>query len=182
MPSTTVLIAAGIVAAIVLGLLVAWSSRMLYVRQVRRALVGLIGRREAIHASQRAVRGVLGHLAEASVEELTAFASDASNEDRRSICDVHERMLIVADDLRAARLPKAVWTSADLLERAARTLAEESGRICSPESAEGSLDGLATIDLHRADDAIAAGDGEVQRMCEVYRVKDPSVYGGGLYI
>lgn len=173
--------------AIVLGVVLlgvggALLGRLLYLRQVRRFLVRLIVGREAVRAAQQALHAAVAHLAEGTNEQFAAFASDPGHEDRKSFSEVRDRMAIAAADMGEARLPKPLWRAADLLETAAKAVSAQSATVAEARSSEAVLDGLAAVDLAAIDRAAEAANTEVDRLCEVYRVKDPAVYGGGLYI
>jgi hypothetical protein len=157
-------------------------ARVLWKRQVKRSLISLTGRREALGASWKGLQAVFVALAASTPEEMAAFASDPDHEQRKALEELHGRMVILADDLKQVALPKALWHSADLLGVAADTLAKETGRVGEAETPEGVLDALGEIDVAAVKAAMLPADVEIDRMLQDLEIGDPSVYGGGLYI
>ena len=170
-----------IAGAIAVAVAAAFLGRALYVRQVRRSLVRLLGSREAVTAAAKGVERVIRHLVNDD-EALAAFASDAGSEDRRAVEDVAARMRIVADDLRVTPLPKRLWPVADDMERAARGLADQAGRVGEATSPDEALDALGGIDMGEVRASVALVNERLEPMLEAFHVDDPAVYGGGLYI
>lgn len=169
----------GVVAAalIVLTLVL---SRFAWRRQVRRYLVGLLGRREAIDAALKTLHGVVGQLAKSTVHELVALTA-ADSEERRTFTEMASRMRIEAAELGALPLPKRLWTLADALGSAATALADQAGRV-GDASGETALDALVAFDLSPARASLADADAAIAELSGLYDLTDPSVYGGGLYI
>jgi hypothetical protein len=173
-----------LVAVVAVAVGAAFLGRWLYARQVRRSLVRLLRTREAVVAGAKGLDLVIAHLAgqEDDGEALEVFASDAASEDRRAVADVAARMRILADDLHAMALPKRLWVVAEDMERAARTLAEQAGGVGEAATPAGALDALAAIRMEVVREQARAADTDLQPLLEAFRVYDPAVYGGGLYI
>jgi hypothetical protein len=106
------------IGVLALGVAAAFLARFLYVRQVRRSLVRLLGRREAVVAAAKGLERVLEHLMADEDDALATFAGDAGSDDRRALEDIASRMRITADDLHAMALPKRLWSVAEEMERA----------------------------------------------------------------
>lgn len=169
----------GVVAAalIVLTLVL---SRLAWRRQVRRYLVGLLGRREAIGAAMKTLDATVGQLARATVKDLVALAAPDS-EERRTFAEIGSRMRIEAGELAALPLPKKLWPLADALGSAATALADQAGRV-GDANGEAALDALIALDLAPARASLADADVAIADLSGMYDLSDPSVYGGGLYI
>jgi hypothetical protein len=174
-----------IIVAVVAILLVAGivvASVVLWRRQVRRSIIGLIGRREAVMAAYRALENVFTSLAAADTDELAAFATDATTVHRRALEELHVRMRIQSEELVELALPKRLWTAADLLGTAAGVLAVETGRVGEAAGPEGVLDALGEVDVAGISAALQPANEEIDAQLAARDIGDPAVYGGGLYI
>lgn len=171
-----------IIAVVALGLIAAtvFLARLAWRRQVRRYVVALVGRREAIGAALKSIEAALTQLARSSVRDLVAFAQPES-EERRTFAEIGSRMRIETTELAELPLPKQLWPLADALGTAAREIAEQIGRVGDSEG-ELALDALIALDLTAAKSALLQADGCITEMSTVYDLSDPAVYGGGLYI
>lgn len=165
-----------LIAGIVIGAVLVWR------RQVRRSLIGLVSDREAIRAAYRALEAAFATLAEDTPEEITEFATNPGSVQRKALEELGTRMAIQADELQNVALPKKFWRCADLLMAAASKLRDEVAAIHRAPTPEAVLDGVARIDVAGIRAAIAAAGGELERLLHENHVEDPSVYGGGLYI
>jgi hypothetical protein len=170
--SVAILLVAGIVAA----------SVVLWRRQVRRSLIGLIGRRESVMAAYRALESVFTSLAAAEVDELEAFATDATSSHRRALEELHARMRIQSEELADLALPKRLWKAADLLGTAAGVLAVETGRVGEAASPGAVLEALGLVDVSGIGEALHPANEEIDAQLAARDIGDPAVYGGGLYI
>lgn len=166
--------------AVILAAVTIVLARIAWRRQVRRYLVGLLGRREAIGAALKTADASLKTLAAGSVQDVLAFADPAS-EERRVISDIAARMKTEAAELGDLALPKALWPLADSLGVAATSLAEQAGGVGDAEG-EAVLDALLKLDLEPARAALGASDGHIAAASTAYELTDSAVYGGGLYI
>lgn len=171
-----------LVSVVVVAVVAVVAGRLLYIRQVRRSLVKLLGRREAIIAAANGVENVLEHLLSADDETLAAFAGDPASEDRRAMADVASRMRILADDLHVLALPKRLWPSAEKMEDAARTLSAQTAGVGEATGPEGALGALAGIRLADVRSRVDEANKSLEPLLEAFKVSDPAVYGGGLYI
>lgn len=170
------------VGAVVVAVLAAFLGRALYVQQVRRSLVRLLSSREEITAAAKGMDRVIEHLLSDEDDVLATFAADAGSDERRAVDDIASRMTIAADHLRQVALPKSLWPVADDMERAARALAAQAGGVGEADSPDGALDALAAIDLSEIREQMALVNEHLEPQLEAFRVDDPAVYGGGLYI
>ena len=166
--------------ATVLAVLTVVLARIAWRRQVRRYLVGLLGRREAIGAALKTAEGAVKTLASGTVDDLLAFA-DAGSEERRAVREIAERMQMEAAEVADLALPKKLWPLADSLGVAASSLAEQASRVGDGEG-ERVLDALMELDLEPARAALAEADGHIASASTEYGLTDSAVYGGGLYI
>lgn len=171
------IIAASAVALVALTVVLA---RLAWRRQVRRFLVGLLGRRAAIEAALKTVDGTIRKLASGSVDELLAFSAEGS-EERRALAEVASRMTIEGAELADLALPKKLWELADALGAAASALGEQAGRV-GDSSGEAVLDALLDLDLDPVRASLAQADASIETASAIYGLTDPAVYGGGLYI
>jgi len=166
--------------AVILAAVTVILARLAWRRQVRRFLVGLMSRREAISAALNTAEAVIRTLGQGSVEELLAFAQ-AGSEERRALAEIAERMRMEATEVADLALPKALWPLADSLGAAANGLAVQAGGV-GDAGGEGVLDALEVLDLKHVRAALEEADGHIAAAATVYDLTDPSVYGGGLYI
>lgn len=155
-------------------------ARMAWRRQVRRYLVGLLGRREAIGAALKTADTALQTLAGGSIQDVLAF-TDPASEERRVIADIAARMKTETAELSDLALPKVLWPLADSLGEAAASLAEQAAGVGDTEG-EAVLDALLALDLEVARSALAASDEHIAAASTAYDLTDAAVYGGGLYI
>ncbi|MDO8879744.1 MAG: hypothetical protein Q7W44_02930 [Coriobacteriia bacterium] len=169
----------GLVAAALIAVTIVF-ARLAWRRQVRRYIVALVGRREAIMASLKAIDGVLAGLASGSVDDVLAFAHSES-EERRVIAEIATRMRIQGGELAELPLPKKLWPLADLLDEAVAAIGSSAAAVGEAEG-DAVLDALGALDLKPPRTALADAEAEIVRLAEVYDLTDPSVYGGGLYI
>lgn len=165
-----------LVAAIVIAAMLLWQ------RQVRLALIGLTGRREAVMAAYRALESVFSALADSDVDELTAFATDPTSVHRKSLEELQTRMKIQADELADLPLPKAQWKAADLLGVAAGRLASEVGGVGEAQDPEAVLEAVGAVDVAAITEALNPANEEIDRLLVEMGIEDAAVYGGGLYI
>jgi hypothetical protein len=174
-----------IIIAVVAILLVAGivvASVVLWRRQVRRSIIALIGRREAVMAAYRALESVFTSLADADADELAVFATEPSSVHRRALEELHARMRNQSEELVELALPKRLWKAADLLGTAAGVLAVETGRVGEAAGPEGVLDALGIIDVAGIRTALQPANDEIDAQLAARDIGDPAVYGGGLYI
>lgn len=171
-----------VIAVVTLVLIAAtvFLSRMAWRRQLRRYIVGLLGRREAIGAALRSADAALRELASGSVSAMLAFAAPEA-EERRTFSEIASRMRIEAQEIAALPLPKNLWPLADTLGKAADALGEQVGRVGDSEG-EQALDALIALDLTPVHRLLAEANGYIESLSAVYDLSDPAVYGGGLYI
>lgn len=155
-------------------------ARIAWRRQVRRYLVGLVGRREAIGAALKTAESGVRALAAGTVDELIAFSAEDS-EERRTFAEIAERMRIETAELADLALPKRLWPLADSLQTAARSLGEQVGGV-GDSAGDAVLDALGALDLEPARVALREADAHLASASTAYDLVDSAVYGGGLYI
>jgi hypothetical protein len=165
-----------LIVGIVIGAIVLWK------RQVKRSLISLTGRREAIIAAYKALEMVFTALADGTAEELAEFATDPMSVHRKALEELHTRMAMQSEELATLPLPKSLWHAADLLAAAASKLAKEVGRVGEADSPEAVLNALGEIDVAGIRATITPMTEEIERQLAVQKISDPSVYGGGMYI
>lgn len=166
--------------SIALAALTVVLARLAWRGQVRRYLMGLLGRREAIGAALKTADVALRTIAGGTVDDVLAFSEDGS-EERRAFAEIGERMRIETAELADLALPKKLWPLADSLQAAAGCLAEQVGGV-GDSAGEAVLDALLTLDLAPARTALQEADQHIAAASAAYGLTDPAVYGGGLYI
>jgi hypothetical protein len=165
-----------VIAGIVVGSILLWR------RQVRKSLVGLVGRRESVSAAYRGLEAVFGALGSDDPAVVSQFAIDPTSTHRKALEELQTRMAIEAEELQNVALPKRFWPAADLLMSSAIKLRDEVGRINQAPTPDAVLDGVAAIDVTGIRAAIAAAGEELDRQLHETGVDDSAIYGGGLYI
>lgn len=169
----------GVIAAVLIAATIV-VARLAWRRQVRRYIVGLMGRREAIGTSLKTVENAMRVLAQGSVADILAFSQEAS-EERHAFVDIAARMSIASQEIDELPLPKQLWPLADSLGAAARELVEQARGVGETDG-ESALDALIRLDITGVQRALADADGYIATLSTVYDLSDPAVYGGGLYI
>jgi len=169
----------GVVATILIVVTVV-VARAMWRGQVRRYIIILTGHREAIVSALKTVESVVAGLAQGDAEKVMAFAEEDSDE-RQPLAEIAERMRIAQAELSDIALPKKLWRLADILCDAADSLAQQAGGI-GDQAGEAVLDALLALDLVTVRDRLSEAATEAERVSVLYRMTDPSVYGGGLYI
>jgi hypothetical protein len=179
--ATVLYIIIGVAAALLVAAIIV-ASILLWRRQLRRSLIALTGRREAVVAAYRALEGVFTALADGDTEEITAFAIDSTSAHRRALDDLHYRMRVQSEELAELALPKRLWQAADLLGTAAGKLAIETGRVGEAGAPERVLEVLGKIDVAGISTVLRPANEAIDALLDELRIEDPAVYGGGLYI
>lgn len=167
-------VAAALIAGTVFAARIAWR------RQVGRYIIMLTGHREGIASALKAADSVIASLAAGDAEQVIAFTGPGS-EDRQTFAEIAERMRIEHEQLKDVALPKALWKLADMLCASAGKLGDQAAALSETEG-EAVLDSLLVLDLAAVRTTLHDATIEAERISTVYRVTDPSVYGGGLYI
>lgn len=165
-----------LIAGIVIGAVLVWR------RQVRRSLIGLVSDRETLRASYRALEATFSALEADTAEEMADFQTNPANVQRKALEELGSRMAIQTDELQNVALPKKFWHCADLLMAASAKLRDEVSAIHGAQTPDAVLESVARIDVPGIAAAIAAAGTELDRLLRENNVEDPSVYGGGLYI
>lgn len=169
----------GFVAALLIAGTV-FVARIMWRKQVGHYIIMLTGHREAIVSALKAAESVIAELARGDAARIIAFSA-AGSEDRQTLSEIAERMRIEQAELAEVALPKKLWKFADMLCEVAGSLATQAGGVGDQEG-EAVLDALLTFDLTAVRAALADSAVEAERVSTHYKVTDPSVYGGGLYI
>ncbi|MHB1135177.1 MAG: hypothetical protein ACYCXR_00015 [Coriobacteriia bacterium] len=172
------IIIGAVAAALIAGTVVA--ARIAWRKQVGRYIITLTGHREGIASALKAADSVIASLAVGDAERVIAFTGPGS-EDRQTLAEIAERMRIEHEELKDIALPKALWKLADMLCASAGLLGDQAASVGETEG-EAVLDALLTLDLASVRTRLSDATFEAERVSTVYKVTDPSVYGGGLYI
>lgn len=155
---------------------------VLYRRYARSALIRLVGHREAIRAAYRALESTFASLSEEPPAEMLAFAEHADNVRRKALDELNERMSIEVEELTEIALPKSAWNCADLMLDAARRVRDEIAKVARADSAEAVLAAVGGLDVEGMRTALAKAGAELDALLAAAKIRDASVYGGGLYI
>lgn len=155
-------------------------SRVAWRKQVGRYIITLTSHHAAIASALKTAESVMAVLSQGDEEQLIAFTQPDS-EDRRILKEIAERMRIESGELKDIALPKSLWALADVLLKAADLMTAQAAAVGEAEG-EAVLDALLVLDLATVRGTLADASIEAERVSRVYRVTDPSVYGGGLYI
>ncbi len=176
-----IVLAVGVLSAAVGGF---FGVRALWLSSVHRTLVSLVGRREGILASRRALEAVIFHLAEGDDTGLEEFALHPESEDRRALAEVAASMEIAVEELDTRALPGSLVPVAEGLADAAFVVYEEAARVGESAEPEEVFEALTAIDLARVSTVFDAADGRLKTACKRYHLDEDeiAVYGGGLYI
>ena len=173
------LVACVALVALVFGAVLLFLS--LRARGVRRAVVALIGRKEAIVAACRAMRNLVERLAGATDEELHCFSSDPLDADRRAFGEVASQMRIAEDELKSTDVARSLESVVISMEDAARLIFEAAGSVDRAGESD-ALSAASEIDFAAITDAVARMESTLHEAAERSHVDDRSVYGGGLHI
>lgn len=172
------IIIGAVAAALIAGTVM--MARLAWRRQVGRYIITLTSHREAIASCLKTAESAIASLAEGDAAALLEFTLPES-EERQTFREIAERMAIEHSELKDIALPKVLWPFADMVCDAAGLLAEQTVAVGEAEG-EAVLDALLALDLGPARSRLGDAAVEAERVSGVYRVTDPSVYGGGLYI
>lgn len=166
-----------VIVALIVGGFYGWRAL------IRRYLVRLISRREAVNAVRQAMEDTLSQLAEGSDEQLHNFARDSDSLERRTLHEVWLRARYLSDELDTMPLPKQLIPASSLLADAAFTVSREAGKVHDEDHEDLALESLGSIDLSAIAAVFEAARLELSSSCERYGVdEDAAVYGGGLYL
>lgn len=167
---------------LVLGVGGFFLARALWIRETRRRLVRVVGRRAGVLAARRALEEVVAHLVDLDDEALEHFAEHPENVDRKALAEVARRTEIAAEELDTMALPRSLWPAAEALADVAYVLSEEAGRVGENSDPDEVFEALAHIDLGRVAEVFEIADSRVREACKRYNLDEAAVYGGGLYI
>ncbi len=155
--------------------------RVLHERRVKRAIVWLIGRKEALAAGAESLTRLAVRLSQESDAELARFAVEPDCEDRHAFGDVALRMRIVGEELDHAEIPGELFKVAVDMEVSSKTI-QAAAEAAEARGGTDALAGVASLDLRGITELVSATSAELHELAVRHRVDDHSVYGGGLYI
>lgn len=168
----TILVAASAVAA---GLF-AWRA------YERRILLRLLVRAEAVEAATAALSDTVTRLAEGSDEQLEAFADDPDFLERRTLGEVQSRASILAYELDRLPVPRRLEPAVEALGDAAYLVAEQAAVVRDEDVGATALERLGLMDLSMVRSYTKKARILVTEACDVCRLDETAVYGGGLYL
>jgi len=167
------------VAALVFGSVMLFRS--LRGAGTRRTIESLIGRKEAIVVSYRALWGVVERLSAASDEELDRFSSDPDDEERRIFQEIASQMRIMEDELKNTDVPRSLERVIITMEDTSRLIFEAAGSVDGAGETD-ALTAAGEIDFGAMAQAVERMESAVHETAQRHHVDESSVYGGGLYI
>lgn len=172
-----------ITAGAVLVLLAAiGASVLLWRHYVRRLLLRLLAKGEAVEAAAAALSETLVRLASADDTSLHEFALEPASQERRALHEVSVRAAILADELDRIPLPRSLQQLAEDLADAAHVIAEETARVSDSMTGPDTLEALGGIDLERVRGYSRKARLHLTTAAEHHGLDDTAVYGGGLYL
>jgi len=174
-----IIIAVVAVAAIAFGVVLLF--RTLRGDSVRKSIVSLIGRKEAIRSAYDALYGAVERLANSDDAELARFNEDPEDEERKTFREVEAQMLIAEDELKNTDVPRSLEGITVMMEDTVRLVHEAAGSVDGAGETE-PLAAAGEIDFSYIGSAVEHMEKELQETAERNHVEDRSVYGGGLYI
>ena len=166
-------------AALAFGVVLLYRS--LSARGTRHAIVGLIGRKEAIMSAHRALWNAVERLAEADDAALYRFSTDPEDEERLAFAEIASQMRITEDELKNTDVSRSLEGVVMTMEDAARLIFEAAGTVDGAGESD-ALVAASEIDFARIAAAVARMEESLHEAADRNRVDDRSVYGGGLYI
>lgn len=167
-----------LVAAAVTAAVLAWKAF------VRRVLLRLLVRAEAVDAAAAALVETVTHLFEADDEARAIFAENPDSVERRALEEVRGRAMILADELDHMPLPNKLVEVAEALADAAVVVRDQAGLVKEGDTGDGVLDDLSETDLELVSAYQAKARTLIREACDACGLEgiDDSVYGGGLYL
>lgn len=148
----------------------------------RRLLLRLVVRTEAVEAASSALSDALTRLANASDDDLLAFAQDPDSVERRVLHEVASRGNILAGELDRMPLPGRLVAAAEALADAAFVVCEEASRVTDESESGDSLEQLTSMNLSRVREYTRKARHVLSGVCEACGFDETAVYGGGLYL
>jgi len=148
----------------------------------RRYLLKLISKREAVTAVGQSLEGVVTRLADADDESLESFAEEPEFLERHVLDETCRQARLLYEELDTQPMPRRLVPVAEALADAAFVVAEQAGKVETEMRGEAALEAVCSIDLQRVRMVFASARKELQAACEVCRLSDESIYGGGLYL
>lgn len=170
------------VVGIAAALLSAWLGRQLWLKRVRRQLVMLFSSREALTSAARSLNELIERLAEAGDDVWVLFVEDSESDERRAVGEIAHRMDMLAVELEAMPLPRVLHELADALQRIAGEIRDMTVAIDRAASPDEVLNALEGVDLPWIAQRMTETDRMLGELQGTFKVTDPAVYGGGLYI
>lgn len=149
---------------------------------IRRRLLRLVVRTEAIEAAGQALMETVARLAEGDDEVLAEFAGDPESSERRALHEVSTRAHLIAYELDRMPLPRSLITVAEALADAAVVIDTEAARVSDVHIDGPALDALASVDLTRVGAYMTSARNRLSDECTTHGLDDMAVYGGGLYL
>lgn len=175
------------IAAVVVGVLVVGAAGVAaavfgWRAYVRRVLLRLVSRMEAIEAAGQALTETVSRLAVADDEVLAEFAQDSESSERRALHEVSTRAHLIAYELDRMPLPRALVPMTEALADAAVVIDREASRVQDPHEGASALEALTSVDLSAVGAYMTSAREELNHACATHGLSDTVVYGGGLYL
>lgn len=149
---------------------------------VRRRIVMLVAKSEALAGVRDALLGVMTRLSSTTDEQFGEFANDADHPERGVFSEVADRASILRTELDTISLPHALIPIAERLADSAHLLAEGARRVIEADGEQQMIAATTAIEPDMAVRYQREGILSLRTVVELNGIDDPSVYGGGLYL
>lgn len=149
---------------------------------IRKRLLRLVVRTEAIEAAGQALMETVARLAEGDDADLAEFAADPESSERRALHEVSTRAHLIAYELDRMSLPRSLVPVTEALADAAVVIDVEAAKVNDAHIGGPALDALAGVDLARVGAYMTSGRNRLNEECTTHGLDDMAVYGGGLYL
>lgn len=165
-----------VLAGLVVGGVFGWRA------YVRRVLLRLVVRMEAIEAAGQALIETVSRLAASDDEVLAEFAQDPESSERRALHEVANRAHMLSYELDRMPLPHSLVPLTEALADAAVVIDREAARVQDPHIGPSALEALSSVDLGAVGAYMTSARESLKEASAEHGLDDTAVYGGGLYL
>lgn len=173
---TLVVGATSVVVLLVVAGILAWRSYL------RRRVVALVARSEALTGVMDALVSVMSRLADMSDEELSSFCTDSAHPERNTFLEIVDRSGQLSAELDSMALPRSAVDAARLLADAAHLIGDAAQRVRDAQGETRTLEAISSLELEGISSRISAGLEALAASLIDFGIDDASVYGGGMYL
>lgn len=165
-----------LLAAAIVSLYFGWKT------YIRRRIVTLVAKSEALAGVRDALLGVMTRLSSVTDEQFEEFATEADHPERQVFAEVADRASMLRTELDTMALPRSLTPIAQMLADSAHLLAEGARRVLDANGSHQMIAATAAIEPDAAVRYQREGILMLRTVVEQHGIDDPSVYGGGLYL